>query len=557
MNTYTQVLSAEGGRVHTLDKWSQLHRFLILGSPGTYYTDAREDTKAAIGVIRSCLAENWTRTLQAIKEVSEGGRAQKNDHAVFALSLALRSQELETRRAASALFNTVCRTGTHMLSAAAFIKASSPAKNTGSGKLSNRLIRRTLSNWFLEQTTDQLALQAIKYPSRGDWSLRDVLRQVHPKIGGLAHRDNDEVMNAILHWIVKGEFPENAMGAHYLINARDSMHAPGMTPDVAANLIRSSGLPREALPTTLLNDVGVWDALLTSGKWGMPLTAMIRNLGKMTNVGLLNNERGNQAVQFVVKKLRDEQALIHARVHPISILAALMVYQQGHGERGSLAWTPVRAIVNALDEAFYLAFKVVTPSNARILLSLDCSSSMKNTSINEMPFLDPRTAAAAMALVVMNTETRADVIGFSDRIVDLPIFPTMRIDEVVRIMEKAPFGWTLAALPIIHATKTGTEYDAIISLTDSQTADVPSDPTKAIYFDPYSAKGPRVSVDDALSSYREKYSHPVRHAVVAMAGGDISINNPHDPYGLDVAGLDSAVPAILSDFAAGHFDPGA
>src|SRR5438128_2646339 len=36
-------------------------------------------------------------------------------------------------------------------------------------------------------------------------------------------------------------------------------------------------LPREAIPTQWLNELRVWDALLAR----MPMTAMIRNLGKM------------------------------------------------------------------------------------------------------------------------------------------------------------------------------------------------------------------------------------------------------------------------------------
>ena len=43
-------------------------------------------------------------------------------------------------------------------------------------------------------------------------------------------------------------------------------------------LITEHDLPREAIPTQWLNELEVWDALLQR----MPVTAMIRNLGKMT-----------------------------------------------------------------------------------------------------------------------------------------------------------------------------------------------------------------------------------------------------------------------------------
>jgi hypothetical protein len=52
-------------------------------------------------------------------------------------------------------------------------------------------------------------------------------------------------------------------------------------------LITDFDLPREAIPTQWLNEVAVWDALLQR----MPMTAMVRNLGKMTS------HRSHQAVQ--------------------------------------------------------------------------------------------------------------------------------------------------------------------------------------------------------------------------------------------------------------------
>ena len=48
-------------------------------------------------------------------------------------------------------------------------------------------------------------------------------------------------------------------------------------------LIQKYGLVREHIPTTLLNNADVWRALLQK----MPMTAMIRNLGKMTAIQLL------------------------------------------------------------------------------------------------------------------------------------------------------------------------------------------------------------------------------------------------------------------------------
>jgi 60 kDa SS-A/Ro ribonucleoprotein len=65
-----------------------------------------------------------------------------------------------------------------------------------------------------------------------------------------------------------------------------------------------------------------------------------------------------------------------ARMHPLTILSALRVYNMGRGMRGDGQWTPTARVVDALDDAFYLACGQVEPSGKRVLLALDVSGSM-------------------------------------------------------------------------------------------------------------------------------------------------------------------------------------
>jgi hypothetical protein len=105
----------------------------------------------------------------------------------------------------------------------------------------------------------------------------------------------------------------------------------------------------------------VWDALLKK----MPMTAMIRNLNKMTAIGLL--EENNEQVQSVCEKLRNEDLLKKARIHPFNVLLALKQYESGksdksghsgRGDKVSLTWKANPIITKALEDAFYLSFKV-------------------------------------------------------------------------------------------------------------------------------------------------------------------------------------------------------
>jgi 60 kDa SS-A/Ro ribonucleoprotein len=75
-------------------------------------------------------------------------------------------------------------------------------------------------------------------------------------------------------------------------------------------LIDEFDLPHEAIPTQWLNEATVWEALLER----MPMTAMVRNLGKMTAIGLI--KPFTDAKKLVLRKLKDETALKRSRIHP-------------------------------------------------------------------------------------------------------------------------------------------------------------------------------------------------------------------------------------------------
>src|SRR5690606_39114792 len=124
-------------------------------------------------------------------------------------------------------------------------------------------------------------------------------------------------------------------------------------PSEAARLIAEYDLPRETVPTQHLTSPEVWAALLQR----MPLEAMVRNLATMTRIGLLAPL--SEAAATVANRLRDGEAIRRARLHPIKVLAALMTYAAGRGQRGKGSWTPVPAVVDALNDAFELAFGAV------------------------------------------------------------------------------------------------------------------------------------------------------------------------------------------------------
>jgi 60 kDa SS-A/Ro ribonucleoprotein len=265
----------------------------------------------------------------------------------------------------------------------------------------------------------------------------------------------------------------------------------------------------------------------------MPMEAMVRNLATMTRVGLL--APGSAASKLVVERLRDGERIRKARLHPIKLLAALKTYQNGRGARSQgEPWVPVTPIVDALNDAFYLAFGNVEPSGKRLVIALDVSGSMTCGMVAGVPGLTPRVAAAAMALVTAATEQEYTMMAFCDKFVPLTISPKQRLDDVLRTMDNLPFGGTDCSLPMTWALKAKVDADAFMVLTDSETW------------------AGQVHPAQALRAYRQARGIPAKLVVCGMTANRFTLADPDDAGMLDVVGFDTAVPQTLSDFIAGR-----
>jgi 60 kDa SS-A/Ro ribonucleoprotein len=498
------VPNSAGGYAFAIDDWARLDRFLILGSEGgSYYAGERVLTRENAAAVLRAIQADGTRAVARIVEISAGGRAPKNDPALFALALAASAADLATRRAALAALPKVARTGTHLFQFAEFVQGT-----RGWG----RALRRAVGTWYLSQPPDRLAYQLVKYRQRGGWSHRDLLRLAHPESA-------EPERAALLDWVCRATESE-ALPA--LVKAAVAL---GRTREAgeAATLIRAENLPREAVPTELLNDPAVWAALLER----MPLTALLRSLAKLTSVGVV--KPFSDALPLVLSALGDADRIASARLHPLSILLALRTYTQGHGDRGSLRWEPVQAIVDALNAAFYTAFRAVEPTGKRLLLALDVSGSMAAGRVAGSS-LTPREASAAMALLTAATEANTHIVGFTGGMVPLKLSPSMRLDDAARAVSGLPFDRTDCAQPMLYALERGLKVDAFVVYTDSETWAGSIHPVQA------------------LQQYREQTGVNAKLVVVGMVSNGFSIADPGDAGMLDVVGFDTVTPTVIADF---------
>ena len=402
-----------------------------------------------------------------------------------------------------------------------------------------RGLRNAIGRWYVSMEADRLAHQAVKYQQRDGWSHRDLLRQVHPKA---RNSEQDAVfrwmiggMDALAARTVKGdkagrkkarEFGDLTANLPALISAFEE--AKTASTRKLIDLIEKHNLPREAVPTNKLNEPEVWEALLEK----MPLTAMVRNLGKMSAVGLLKPL--SAASNMVTKRLRDEAYLKKSRVHPMQVLLAAKTYGQGRGMRGSLTWTPVPAVLSALDTAFYATFQNVEPTGKPLLIALDVSGSM-GSSLAGNP-ITCCEAVTALSLVHVNVEPdTTHVFGFNLGMQELPIRKGMSLAEATRYTNGINCGGTNVSLAYEYALKHNLEVGGFIVMTDNETN---------------AGHSPHVR----LREYREKHVPDARSVVVGATSTGFTVNDPNDRFGLDVAGFDTAVPALIADFIRGDAD---
>jgi 60 kDa SS-A/Ro ribonucleoprotein len=277
----------------------------------------------------------------------------------------------------------------------------------------------------------------------------------------------------------------------------------------------------------------------------MPVTAMIRSLGKMTSIGLV--APNSAAAKIVGSRLADVEILRRGRVHPLTVLMAQSIYKQGHGMKGSLSWTAVPRVVNALEQAFYDCFANVAPTGKRFYIGLDVSGSMGGGNVANTP-LTPRDASAALAMVTMRTEQDYYIAGFTggrggynygygrpesplDAISPLALTPNMTLTDAIKKISGLPFGSTDCALPMMDALAKKIPVDVFMIITDSETWAGGKHPTVA------------------LQEYRNKMDIDAKLIVMGLVANQFSIADPTDAGQMDIVGFDSAVPQIIADFS--------
>ena len=287
-------------------------------------------------------------------------------------------------------------------------------------------------------------------------------------------------------------------------------------------------IQREHLPTELLSCPAIWSTLLDD----MGMTALVRNLGKLSSTGVASTKG-----DVIIRMLTDQKRITESRLHPFAVLVALKTYSTGKSDLGSSTWPVNSLIMTALSTTFRMAFGNVERTGKRIMIALDVSGSMSGAMCAGSTVVNCREGSAAMAMVTLHAEGNANtqIYAFTTTFKDMNgrIKPEMTVQDAIRATDDV-FGGTDCALPMTEAIKKNLKIDAFIVYTDSETY------------------GPTIHPQVALEQYRKHSGIDAKLIVVGMASNCLSIADPNDPNTLNLAGFDTSTPNIISMFINGE-----
>jgi hypothetical protein len=309
-----------------------------------------------------------------------------------------------------------------------------------------------------------------------------------------------------------------------------------ITPEAAlATMNTVRRVQREHLPTHLMSSPAIWTHLLKD----MGLTALIRNLGKLSNIGVMANRR-----QEIIAMLGNDKQIRDSKIHPFAVLVAMKVFSKGAGELGSMTWPIDSYVVTALSNTFIKSFGNIPKTGKRIMVALDVSGSMTMAFCAGSTSVSCRDGSVAMAMATVLAERdengqispNTHVYSFTTVFKNVTSgfsTPGLTLEQALRATNDN-FGGTDCALPMKHATDHRIPIDAFIVYTDSETY------------------APTVHPQVALEQYRKSMGIDAKLIVVGMASNCLSIADPKDKNTLNLAGFDTSTPTIMSMFINGE-----
>ncbi len=447
------------------------------------------------------------------------GRAINNSAPIFALVLLSMGEAPEAKKAFAEIFPQVVRTGSHFYEWLNYTKSL-----RGFGKI----IRECGRTWLSRGDVKALAYQLLKYQQRQGFSHRDALRLFHVKPITEDHQ-------ALFKWVVKGwdtlpaEIPSQPLSQIWWYEWLKR------NPDRTHEAIAKGHLTHEMAAPVGKMDKQAWQLLFEE----MPIGAMLRNLGSLTELEVLTTSSKHQLnsrknLDRIESILNNREHLRKGRIHPIDVLKALKTYQSGGRlGRSQKTWEPVPRIVDILEKAVELSFDTLQPTGKTFMHAVDVSGSM-SWGVVQSVGLSCCEIATVMSLATAKAEKNYMIRGFADDFRDLEITAKDSFSSAIKKASNQNFGGTDASVAYDWMIKKKFYADVICFWTDSESWTGSKHPSQA------------------LLEYRKKVNPHAKAVYITLAPYQISLVDPQDPNSWDLGGFDPSTPRVIQMIANGE-----
>lgn len=464
----------------------------------------------------------------------------------YGLAVCARSTNQRVSQKAYNALQTVCRTPEQLFMFLKYCQESLKLKSWP------RRHRKAIAKWYTEKYKTNpndpndpngpmlLAQHITKYRRRHGFSHKKVLKSCHPKSSG-----SSADIKYILCYVVKGLTKANQM----ILNGNDktfnnkirefitdyeTIKKQNVPEDDVTTIIRKWRLTWEQVPNRLLKSEKVLAALLPF----MPLTALLRHLGKLTSFGLL--QPCSEGEESTCSRLENEDILRQANLHPIQILSSLNGYFKGRRLRNpQLRWSVNDNIVQSLTKA-YMKQLTCSCQNPRlppnILVAINIRRSM-GSHVAGKPVMNCKQTATALAMTLKSCQSRTQIVTFCNRhTVEKLQFQISEggihdIEEALEnVTARMENDLTDFNEPFRYANQNMGSVDAIILMTDCLTWRDQSD------------------IRDAYRNFKQRYGD-ISFVTVGFHnnGEDFPVAERQNPKMLDVIGPDAeAIDLIVS-----------
>ncbi len=418
----TDTINEAGGTAYRLSPKHALANYAATGCfSQTFYTDAAEQLAKVLELTKELDAQFIAKT--AIYSREKG--FMKDMPALLLAVLSTKDKALFEK-----IFPRVIDNG-KMLRNFVQIMRSGAVGRKSLGSLPKRLV----CEWFETRKAETIFKQSVGQSP----SFADVLKMVHPK-------PKDEEKSALYGYFIGREI--NADKLPEIVKAFERFKT--------GDALEVPPVPFQML-TALPISTKEWTQIARNAAWQM--TRM--NLNTFERHGVFADA---EMVELIAARLRDRQAIRHAKVFPYQLLSAYAAALNNSA-------IP-RQITEALQDAMEIATENVPELSGKVYVFPDISGSMRSSvtgyrkgATSAVRCID---AAALVAATILRKNPTAEVIPFESNVVKIALNPRDSIMTNANKLASLPAGGTNCSAPLRELNRYQSKGDVLIYVSDNE-----------------------------------------------------------------------------------------